>query len=148
MPAQQGDAHTVYYVEYDTAPALRRCLTDTNGDPIDLTGASVTISIAFTMPRGTYYTSPRDQIVLKSPCTVDPDQSEDGKRGWVSWTPGAKGTDYTLSPPGEFLYTFQITYPDTTVQTVPANTYQTLIIRTPVGGRSFNDPLPPQPPQP
>ena len=148
MPAQTAQGGTLYYVEYDTAPPLTACLKDGNDDPIDLTGAGVTISIAFTMPRGTYYTSPRDQIVLKSPCTVDPDQSEDGKRGWVSWTPGAKGTDYTLSPPGEFLYTFQITYPDNTVQTVPANTYQTLIIRTPVGGRSFNDPLPPQPPQP
>jgi hypothetical protein len=146
MPAQKSNqGGTLYYVEYDTAPPLTACLKDGDENPIDLTGALVTISIAFTMPRGTYYQSPRDQIVLKDPVTVNPDQSEGGMRGWISWTPGAKGTDTTLSPPGEFLYTFQITYPDNTIQTVPANTYQTLIIRTPVGGRSFNEPLPPQP---
>jgi hypothetical protein len=146
MPAQSSKSGTVYFVEYDTAPPLTACLKDGNDDPIDLSGSTVTISVAFAMPRGTYYTSPRDQIVLKDPVDVDPDQV--ANKGWVSWTPGAKGTDTTLSPPGEFLYTFQITYPNGGIQTIPANTYQTLIIRTPVGGRSFNDPLPPQPPQP
>ena len=143
MPAQTSDAGTVYYVEYDTAPPLTAVLVDGDKNPIDLTGSEVTISIAFAMPRGTYYTSPRDQIVLKAPVDVDPNQTEN--KGHVSWTPGPKGSDDTLSPPGEFLYTFQITYPDGGIQTVPAVTYQTLIIRTPVGGRSFNDPLPPQP---
>jgi hypothetical protein len=143
MPAQTTQGGTQYYVEYDTAPPLKACLKDGDDKPIDLTGSSVTISVAFTMPRGTYYDSPRDQIVLKSPCQV---LDQNTQQGWVSWTPGAKGTDFALSPPGEFLYTFQITYPDDTIQTVPANTYQTLIIRTPVGGRSFNEPLPPQPP--
>ena len=143
MPAQTSKGGTVYYVEYDTAPPLTACLKDGNDDPIDLTGSTVTISVAFTMPRGTYYDSPRDQIVLKDPVTVL-DQSTD--KGWVSWTPGIQGSDSALSPPGEFLYTFQITYPNGGTQTVPANTYQTLVIRTPVGGRSFNEPLPDQPP--
>lgn len=136
MPAQTTSASTVYYVEFDTAPPLRACLKDGEGDPIDLTGASVTISVAFTMPRGTYYTSPRDQIVKRSPCVVDPDQV--ANKGFVSWTPGAQGEDDTLSPPGEFLYTFEVTYQDGGKQTLPANTYMTLIIKTPVGGRSLN----------
>ncbi len=136
MPAQSARPGTVYYVEYDTAPPLRAQLLDGADDPIDLTDATVTISIAFAMPRGTYYTSPRDQIVKRSPVVVDPDQVNN--IGFVSWTPGAQGTDDTLSPPGEFLYTFEIIFDDGTKQTVPAVTYQTLIIRTPVGGRSLN----------
>lgn len=136
MPAQTNQAGTVYYVEFDTAPPLAACLKDGNGDEIDLTGATVTISIAFSMPRGTYYTSPRDQIVFRSPVTVDPDQVNN--KGDISWTPGAQGTDDALTPPGEFLYTFEVTYQDGTKQTIPANTYQTLIIKTPVGGRSLN----------
>ena len=136
MPAQTANASTVYYVEFDTAPPLRACLKDGAGDPIDLTGAGVTISIAFAMPRGTYYTSPRDQIVKRSVVTVDADQV--ANTGFVSWTPGAQDTDDALTPPGEFLYTFEVTYQDGTKQTLPANTYQTMIIKTPVGGRSLN----------
>ncbi len=138
MPSQTTSAGTVYYVEFDNAPPLKACLRDGNGDAIDLTGATVTISIAFSMPRGTYYTSPRDQIVKRSPVDVDPDQVNN--TGDISWTPGAQGDDDALTPPGEFLYTFEVTYPDGTKQTLPADTYQTLIIRTPVGGRSLNLP--------
>ena len=138
MPAQTSKAGTAYFVEFDTAPPLRRCLKDGDGNAIDLTGTTVTISIAFSMPRGTYYTSPRDQIVKRSPVDVDPDQTEDGNRGWVSWTPGAQGADDALTPPGEFLFTFEVTYIDGTKQTIPSNTYETLIIKTPVGGRSLN----------
>lgn len=136
MPAQSSAAPTVYYVEYDTAPPLRACLKDGSGDPIDLTGAEVTITVAFTMPRGTYYTSPRDQIVVRSPVTVDPDQI--ANMGWVSWTPGAQGEDDALTPPGDFLYNFEVTYQDGTRQTVPPISYQTMHIQTPVGGRSLN----------
>lgn len=136
MPAQTRESTAVYYVEYDTAPDLRVCLKDGNDDPIDLTGSDVTITVAFTMPRGTYYTSPRDQIVKRSPCVVDADQVNN--KGFVNWTPGAQGEDDTLSPPGEFLYIFEVTYPNGTRQTVPNNTYQTMIIKTPVGGRSLN----------
>ena len=136
MPAQTAKANTVYYVEYDTAPDLRVCLKDGDDEPIDLTGSEVTISVAFAMPRGTYYTSPRDQIVKRSECVVDADQVLN--TGFINWTPGAQGEDDTLSPPGEFLYTFEVTYPGGGKQTIPANTYQTLIIKTPVGGRSLN----------
>ena len=137
-PAQTSGATAVYYVEFDTAPDLRVCLKDGDDKPIDLTGSEVTISVAFAMPRGTYYTSPRDQIVKRSLCVIDLDQSEDGNRGFVNWTPGEQGTDDALTPPGEFLYTFEVTYPGGGKQTIPANTYQTMIIKTPVGGRSLN----------
>ena len=138
MPAQSSSAGTVYYVEFDTAPPLRACLKDGQGDAIDLTGAGVTITIAFAMPRGTYYTSPRDQIVIRSEVDVDPDQI--ANRGFVSWTPEPQGSldEGILTPPGEFLYTFEVTYQDGTKQTIPSNTYQTMIIKTPVGGRSLN----------
>ncbi len=138
MPAQTTSAETVYYVEFDTAPNLVACLKDKFENPIDLSGATVTISIAFAMPHGTYYRSPRDQIVKRSPVVVDPDQTEDGNRGFVSWTPGEQGEDDTLSPPGQFLYTFEVVFPDGGKQTIPANTYETMIILTPVGGRSLN----------
>ena len=140
MPAQTTGADTVYYVEFDTAPPLRACLKDGSGDPIDLTGSTVTITVAFAMPRGSYYTSPRDQIIERSEVDVDPDQVEN--KGFVSWTPEPQGSseEGILSPPGEFLYTFEVVYQDGGKQTIPANTYQTLIIKTPVGGRSLNLP--------
>ena len=140
MPSQTAKSGTVFFVEFDNAPALTETLKNLDGEAIDLTDATVTISVAFSMPRGTYYTSPRDQIVKRSPCVVDPDQV--ANKGVVHWTPGAKGDDDALTPPGEFLYTFEVTYLDSTKQTVPQNTYFTLIIKTPVGGRSLNEPLP------
>jgi hypothetical protein len=138
MPSQTSAAPTVYYVEFDTAPPLRACLKDGENKPIDLTGATVTITVAFTMPRQDYYTSPRDQIVVRSPVTVDPDQV--ANKGYVSWTPGAQGDDDALTPPGDFLYNFEVIYQDGTKQTIPPISYQTMHIQTPVGGRSLNLP--------
>jgi hypothetical protein len=138
MPSQTSAAPTVYYVEFDTAPPLRACLKDGENQPIDLTGATVTITVAFTMPRQDYYTSPRDQIVVRSPVTVDPDQV--ANKGYVSWTPGAQGDDDALTPPGDFLYNFEVIYQDGTKQTIPPISYQTMHIQTPVGGRSLNLP--------
>ena len=143
MPAQTSSAGTVYYVEFDTAPPLRACLKDGDGEPINLSGASVTISVAFSMPRGTYYTSPRRQIITRSPVDIiDPTQTDPDLIGFVSWTPEPQDSENegVLSPPGEFLYTFEVTYQDGGKQTIPANTYQTMIIKSPVGGRSLNLP--------
>ena len=142
MPAQTTAAETVYYVEFDTAPDLVACLKDKFENPIDLTGANVTISIAFSMPRGNFYTSPRKQIVKRAEVDVDPDQTEGGRRGFISWTPEPQGSEEEgiLSPPGQFLYTFEVIFPSGGKQTIPANTYQTMIILTPVGGRSLNLP--------
>ena len=140
MPAQTSSAGTVYDVQFNTAPPLRACLKDGQGDAIDLSGSTVTITVAFTMPRGTYYTSPRRQIITRSPCVVNPDQTNN--KGFISWTPEPQDSEDEgiLSPPGEFLYTFEVTYADGGKQTIPANTYQTMIIKSPVGGRSLNLP--------
>ena len=130
MPAQTSAPAVVYYVDGDTAPPLRACLKDKEDNPINLTEAGVTISIAFAMPRQTYYTSPRNKIVNKAVCVVDVDQSEDGNRGFVTWTP----EEEDLTPPGQFLYTFQVTFPDGGKQTIPPNTYMPMVIRSTVGG--------------
>jgi len=130
MPAQSAAPSVVYYVDGDTAPPLRACLKDKEDNPIDLSGSTVTITIAFAMPRETYYTSPRRNIVYRATCLVDPDQSEDGNRGWVQWTP----EEVDLTPLGQFLYTFRVTFPDGGSQTIPPNTYMPMIIRSVVGG--------------
>lgn len=138
MPAQTIGGKAVFYTEFDTAPPLRVCLRDGNDDPIDLSGAEVTISIAFAMPRGSYYTNPRQIIVPYAPCVVDPDQTEGGNRGFVEWTPGTEVNVDALSPPGQFLYQFTITYADGGVQTITSDTYLPLIVKTRVGGRQAN----------
>jgi len=135
-PAQTTKGGAVYYIEFDTAPKLEQCLLDGEGNPVDLTDATVTISIAFAMPRGSYYTSPRDHIAVYSPCVVNPDQVN--YRGWVSWTPGDPDSDSALTPPGDFLYQYTVTYDDGGVQSFPPNTYLPLVIKTKVGGRSIN----------
>lgn len=127
MPAQTKGASVPQYTEGDTAPSLRACLKDGKGDPIDLSGAGVVINIAFVMPRATYYTSPRNRIVENGPCIVDPDQVEN--MGFVDWWPQPGD----LSPPGEYLYQFGVTYQDGTYQTVAVN-YDPLKVWSPVGG--------------
>lgn len=127
MPAQTTGSSVVYYSEGDTAPDLPAVLTDGAGEPIDLTGATVTISIAYA--RYSYYYAPTLRIVDEGPCVVDLDQVNN--KGLVRWTPQAGD----LSPPGSFLYYFQVTYPSGGVQTIPPNTYLPMIIRTPVGGQ-------------
>lgn len=130
MPAQTAGSSVVYYSEGDTAPDLPAILTDGAGEPIDLTDAGVTISIAY--GRYSYYYSPTKRIVNESLCVVDPDQVNN--KGLVRWTPGAGD----LSPPGSMQYYFQIIYPSGGRQTIPANTYLPMIIRTPVGGQAGN----------
>lgn len=133
MPSQSLQSETVYYEVNDTAPDLEACLKDRDKNPVDLTGATVTINIAFVMPHSTYWRSPRDQIVTEGPCVVDPDQSEDGRRGWVTWTP----EEGDLNPPGQFLYRFRVRWPDGRKQTFPAREYETLIITSPPGGVAY-----------
>ena len=129
MPAQTQAALTQYFAEGDTAPNLVARMVDGAGDPVDLTGSTVVINIAYDRP--TYYYNPTIRIVDGGPCVVDPDQTEDGNRGFVSWT----SQEGDLTPPGSFQYTFEVTYSDSSRQTFPPNTYLPLIIRTPVGGQ-------------
>ena len=133
MPAQTNQNKTEYYVRLDTAPPLQRCLKQ-GDEPIDLTGATVTISISYAMRSGGFVLFPRDLIVFESPCVVDPDQTEDGRRGWVSWSP----PENALTPAGRYLFSFQVTYIDGTHQTVPANTWLPLVIQPKVGGPLVN----------
>ena len=130
MPAQTAGSSVIYYSALDTAPDLPAILTDGAGEPIDLTGATVTISIAYS--RYSYFYSPTKRIVDESPCVIDPDQVLN--KGLVRWTP----SEGELQPPGEYQYFFQITYPSGGRQTIPANTYLPMIIRTPVGGFKEN----------
>ena len=125
MPAQTTTRKVAYYSENDTGPPLRQRLTDGAGNVLTLTGATVTITIAHA--RFDYYFSPTTDIVTESPVTVE---DQVANPGWVNWPPVAGA----LSPPGSYLYTFKITYPGGTEQTVPPNTYLPMIIRTPVGG--------------
>lgn len=128
MPAQTLDNDTIYYAESDTAPALEKCLKDGSGNAIDLTGATVAINIAYA--RWSHYYSPYKRIVDRSPCVVDPDQTEEGNRGYIKWLP----YEGALTPTGDFHVTFEITYQSGGVQTVPPNTYVAMVIRATVGG--------------
>jgi len=132
-PAQTNQNTTAYYVRLDTAPPLTRCLKQA-GHPIDLTGATVTISISYAMRSGGFVLFPRDLIVFQSPCDVNDDQTEDGFRGWVSWSP----PENALTPSGRFQYTFEVTYQDGTHMTVPQNTWLPMVIQPKVGGPLVN----------
>ena len=73
MPAQQTAGKTVFYAEGDTAPDLSVILEDGDGNPVDLTGATVVINIAHS--RWSFYYSPSEKIVTNGACDVDPDQT-------------------------------------------------------------------------
>jgi len=96
----------------------------------------VTISVAQGLELENYYVQPTGHIVNWSPCKIDPDQTEEGNRGWVYWSPGPIGSDSALTPPGNYLYQFTITYQDGSIQNIPADTYLPMVIRTRVGGRA------------
>jgi len=134
LPTQQTRTpRVVQRSEYDTR-VIRNQLFDEYDEPIDLTDATVTFSMAFSMPRNTYYTSPRDQQIFEQPCVPDPDQV--ANIGYVDFHPGVdEGVD-ALTPPGDFLYQYIVTKNDGSVWVVPENTYWPLHVITRVGGRS------------
>ncbi len=126
MPAQTPvGVGTAYYSQNDTAPNLVRTLFEGDGvTPIDLTGATITIRIA--RQRDYHYYSPYTPIVDAGTCVIVGAPT----LGVVSWTPLAGD----LSPPGSFHYYFKITFSGGAVQSVPAHTYETLVITTKPGG--------------
>lgn len=128
MPAQAPASQVAYYKVGDTAPTLSRQLLDGADQPIDLTGATVTITIAHASHD--YYYSPQARIVDRDVCVEDADQVTN--RGWVHWSPGAG----MLEPAGSFLFSYEVTYPDGTRETIPQNTELPLIIRTRTGGNA------------
>lgn len=131
MPQQSGTPTTPEWSVGDTAPDLRACLTDGAGVPIDLTGATVTINIAFAS--WSFYYAPQRRLVVNGVCVVDPDQTEDGNRGFVNWTPLV--TDFSLA--GTFRYTYDIMYPSSKRQTIAPNAENSMTIRPPVGGMQY-----------
>ena len=135
MPAMGQRNTAVFYGECDTAPKLRRCLLDGGGNPIDLSGCTVTISVAQALELENYYIQPTGRIVNDSPCVIA-DQTVPENLGWISWTPGACDSDSALTPPGQYLYQFAITYQDGGLQRIPADTYLPMVIRTRAGGRA------------
>ncbi len=126
MPAQTTGSGVAYYSVGDTAPALSRQLLDGNGDAIDLSTATVTITIAHA--RHSYYYSPAEKIADQLSVTVDPDQTNN--TGWVHWWPPVG----VLDPAGTYQFNFEITYSGGRVQTIPPNTYLPLVIRSKAGG--------------
>lgn len=126
MPAQTPvSVGTAYYEQHDTAPDLVRTLFEGDGTtPIDLTGATITFRLGF--QRDMHYYSPYTPIVDAGPCVI----VGAATLGVVSWTPLAAD----LNIPGSFHFRFTITFSGGKVQTVPAHTYERLVITTPIGG--------------
>ncbi len=130
MPAQTPVAvGTAYYSQHDTAPDLRRQLLNGDGSPIDLTAAtSVVIIIGYL--RYQHYYSPFPRLIDRDGADIDVDPTT----GFVSWTPGVvRGTD-ALHIPGLFDQIWEINWNDGTVQTVPAHTYEKVVVTTKPGG--------------
>lgn len=131
MPAQTPISESTEYGVGDTAPPLRVQLLDGDKEPIDLTSCTVVINIAWATY--SYYYSPMDRLVNEGAVIVDPDQSEEGNRGWVDWFPQPDDLDIA----GSYRYQFQVTFPDLTIQTVAPDAVNTLIVRPPIGGMQF-----------
>ena len=129
MPKQTISSSVPEWAVGDTTPPMRVCLTDGNGDPIDLTGATVVLNVAHSS--WDYYYAPQNRIINGSPCTVDPDQVT--YKGFVDWEPITG--DLFLA--GTFRFTFEVTYPSSKRQTIAPNATNTIIIRAPVGGMQY-----------
>jgi len=126
MPAQSPSrAATAYYSQNDTSPPLRRQLQDGDSEPIPLTNASsVTLTLAH--QREDHYYSPRTPTVERASCFIEDPRTD----GWVFWVPA----DGDLHLPGSYHLIFEINWSNGTRQTVPAHTYETLVITTKPGG--------------
>ena len=129
MPTQTIGADTPEWAVGDTAPPLDSLLTDGAGDAIDLTACTVVINIAWASY--SYYYAPQNRLVNAGACVPFADQVAD--KGWVRWTPGA--TDLEVA--GDFRYTYEITFPDSSRQTIAPNANNTMFVRAPVGGMQF-----------
>lgn len=131
MPAQTFETGRAFYSENDTAPNLRRQLLDGDGEPINLgvTPDVAEVRIYIGHQSWDFYYSPYELIVDGGLCIVE-DQAVADSVGWVQWEPGVGD----LSPPGNYLYHFKVTYASGKVQTIPPHTYETLQIQSPVGG--------------
>jgi len=132
-PAQTNQNKTKYFKTGDTAPPLTKQLKTYEGDVIDLTDCTVTISIAYAMRSGGFVLFPRDLIVYEDDVTVT-----DAENGWVSWTPGELGSGTGFETSGRFQYSFNVTYSDGTHGRVPTETWWPLVVQPRVGGPLVN----------
>ena len=123
MPAQTVTGGPHYYGVGDTAPDLVDIIRDGTGEPMDLTGKTITIRIADA--RYSHYYSPGRIMVDAGACVADPDQN--ANKGVVRWTP----TTGVLSPAGSYHYQF-----DVDGQSIPPHTYGQLVVRVAPGGPS------------
>lgn len=101
---------TFYITQDDENPALDATLTDSDGDPVDLSNATVEFSLA--EPRG------RGNIFTKAVTVVT---AADGE---VRYSWDAEDT----SEPGRYRGEFIVTYSDGTTQRFPNWTYHTVVI--------------------
>jgi len=94
-----------YIKQNDTSPALEVTLQDSDGNPVNVFGASVEFHMR---PQA------NDTVKVSSPGEV-----VDGPAGIVryNWSTGDTDT------PGDFWAEFQITYSDSTIETFPNTTY-------------------------
>ena len=59
------------------------------------------------------------------------DQAVPASLGYVQWEPGAGD----LSPPGNYLFNYKVFWGGSALpQTIPPDTYETLVIKSPAGG--------------
>lgn len=132
MPAQSTSTTVPEYAVGDTDPPLRVQLLDGDGTPIDLTGATVVINIAYSR-RAWFlpYQSITKRLVDGSSCVVDPDQST--YTGFLSWTPQSGD----LYDAGSFIYNFEVTFPGGWRRTITPAGVNTLVIREPLGGMTY-----------
>jgi hypothetical protein len=135
MPAQTTALGLVEYAMFDTAPPLVAQLVDGDGDPINLTNATVVINVSPT--NSTYGTS--DPTRLIDGASVDVDADQVNNTGFVSWTPSSTALDRF----GSYSYNFEVTFADNTRQTVSPKAENVLIVRFPVGGTKYATPTTP-----
>lgn len=126
MPAQTPTTvGTAYYSHNDTAPPLRRRLEEGDGSAMDLTNAD-SVTIIISPAQYSHYYSPKAPIVDRGPCQIEDPRTG----GWVFWVPQVGDLD----PVGQYHYVFEVGWNDGTFQTVPAHTYETMVIRSKPGG--------------
>ena len=125
MPAQSNAASVVRYTEGDTN-GFTRTLLDTDGSALDLTNATA-VTIRIGHAQYSHYYSPYTTIVDDAACTIDADPTT----GQVTFTPADSGV---MSPPGDYHYSYRITWSDGTQETVPEAGYEALVIQSRIGG--------------
>ena len=134
MPTQSSVTGRAFYGENDQYPPLRRQLVDGARNPINL-GVTPNVAIVriYIAPLSWDYNlsipSPA-KIVDGALCIVE-DQAVPASLGYVQWEPGVGD----LSPPGDYLFNYKVFWGGSALpQTIPPDTYETLVIKAPVGG--------------